>query len=121
LVIKYKRGDILISTKYWIKYSFLLFVLLAVIVFVLRSIDPAIDDLEIYLETSGEISKHVGVVKDYQIINTRYVSETVDTPSYNEYSIRVIGAKGRARFKLRAEYLEDSGDWEYYVLRIYND
>lgn len=120
-MIKYKSDNILLSAKFWVKYSFFLLVLLALIVFVLRSNDPAIDGLEKYLELNDEISKHVGVVENYQIINVRYVSESGDMSRYNEYLIRVVGTNGHARFKLRAEYIEDYESWEYYVSRIYSD
>lgn len=120
-MIKDKIDNILFSAKYWVKYSLFLLVLLALIVLFLRTYDPAIEGLEKYLELNDEISKHVGVVEDYQIINVRYVSESDTTSRYNEYSIRVVGAEGRARFKLRAKYMEEHGVWEYYVLRKYND
>ena len=106
--------------KFWVKYSLVVLIAVAVMAILLHSSDPAFDDLEHYLNNSGDIKALAGDIVSYKVVRTRYVSQTIDSNRYTEYQLRIVGSVRRIGVDLRADYVEKEKDWEYSIVRFYD-
>ena len=104
----------------WLGYSVFLFLLLAVLAYLLRSNDPAMQGLERYLYSDHEIIDYIGDLKGYQILNSRYVSETEESNRYHEYKLKLRGETKSINVKVRANYVKENDKWQYSIIHTYD-
>ena len=116
--LKQHKG--IFNSIFWVKYSVFIFIIIAVIAYTLRANDPALDGLEPYLLNNENINIYTGMVKNYHIVNTRYVSGTEEVKKYNEYKIKVVGEDKTITIKVRAEFVDNKNVWLYSIVRFYN-
>lgn len=108
------------STKFWIKYSLFILAVIGIVALVLRANDTAYEGLENYVLNNNDIYSYAGEVKSFQVLNTRYVSETDYSNRYNEYKVSIVGTNKSATLKIRAEYLGNDYGWKYTVIQTYD-
>lgn len=106
------------NSKFWLKYSIAIVMLIVIFAYALRINDSAFDGLDYYIKHNNEIEKIVGSVNKYRVANTRYMSATSDQNIYHEYKVILTGEKNVATVKIRADEINDAS-WKYTILKVY--